>query len=123
MKEAVFSIATPHDQLTKDLKALEIRLGIIQQKLNGDRIANQLDIDTPPSITSRLNNVIYSGYGTTSDPTTTMKEQLALAKEEYTSVLNDLRNIIQNDIKKLEDKLEESGAPYTPGRIPLLKEQ
>lgn len=122
MKEAVFSISTHHDQLTSELKALETKLSVIQERLNGDRIAGQLDIDKPPSITSRLNSVIYSGYNTTSDPTSTMKDQLTLTKEEYTLVLSELRAVIQNDMKKLEDKLEESGAPYTPGRIPLLKE-
>jgi photosystem II stability/assembly factor-like uncharacterized protein len=122
MKEAVFSISTHHDQLASELKALEIKLGSIQERLNGDRVAGQLDIDKPPSINSRLNSVIYSGNSTTSDPTTTMKDQLAIVKEEYVVVLSELRSVIQNDMKKLEDKLEESGAPYTPGRIPLMKD-
>jgi hypothetical protein len=51
-----------------------------------------------------------------------MKDQLTIAKEEYVVVLNELRTVIQNDMKKLEDKLEEYGAPYTPGRIPLMKD-
>jgi hypothetical protein len=122
MKEALFSVSTHHDQFTAELKALELKLNSIQERLTGDRVAGQLDIDKPPSINSRLNNVIYSGNSTTSDPTTTMKDQLAIAKEEYVVVLNELRSVVQNDIKKLEDKLEESGAPYTPGRIPLMKD-
>jgi photosystem II stability/assembly factor-like uncharacterized protein len=122
MKEALFSVPTHHDQFTTELKALELKLNSIQERLTGDRVAGQLDIDKPPSINSRLNNVIYSGNSTTSDPTTTMKDQLAIAKEEYVIVLNELRSVVQNDMKKLENKLEESGAPYTPGRIPLMEE-
>jgi hypothetical protein len=122
MKEAMFSIPVQHDQLAAELKALEIKLSSIQERLNGDRVAGQLDIDKPPSINSRLNSAIYAGYSTTSDPTTTMKEQLSITREEYAVLLNEFRTLVQNDIRKLEDKLEESGAPYTPGRIPLLKE-
>jgi hypothetical protein len=75
----------------------------------------------PPSISSRLFSAVYDGYSTTSDPTTTMKEQLQIAGDEFDVVLMDLKNIINTDIKALEQKLEAAGAPYTPGRLPEWK--
>lgn len=121
MKEAIMSVARPNQEFVGDVRALEEKMRAIQQKMNGDRVAGQLDIDTPPSIQGRLFSAIYSGYGSTSDPTTTMKEQLQIAAEEFEGVLNDLKSVVNTDLKALEQKLEAAGAPYTPGRVPEIK--
>ena len=121
MKEAVFSVAKPHQDFVKDILALEQQHRILQQKINGDAVASRLDIDQLPSISSRLFNVIYESYSTTSDPTTTMKEQLQLAGEDFGIALAELNDLLTIQIKALEQKLEAAGAPYTPGRIPDWK--
>lgn len=121
MKESIFSIAKPNQDFVKDVLAIEDKLRAIQKKMYGDRVSDRLEIDTPPSINSRLFSAIYDGYGTTSDPTTTMKEQLQIAGEEFETVLSELKSVIQTDMKALEQKLEAAGAPYTPGRLPEYK--
>lgn len=121
MKEALMSIARPNQEFVTDVLSLEDKMRAIQLKMNGDNVAGRLDIDTPPSIQGRLFGAIYSGYGSTSDPTTTMKDQLQIASDEFEGVLNDLKAVINNDIKALEQKLEAAGAPYTPGRVPEIK--
>ncbi len=115
------SIARPNQEFVTDVLSLEDKMRAIQLKMNGDNVAGRLDIDTPPSIQGRLFGAIYSGYGSTSDPTTTMKDQLQIASDEFEGVLNDLKAVINNDIKALEQKLEAAGAPYTPGRVPEIK--
>jgi len=104
-----------------ELKAIEKKLGEISRKMNGDRVAGQLDIDQSPSVNTRLFGAYYDGYGTTSDPTSTMKEQLSIAGEEFTAVLAQLKAVFEQDIKAIEQKLEAVGAPYTPGRMPDWK--
>jgi hypothetical protein len=121
MKESLFSIAKPNQDFVKDVLTIEEKIRVIQKKMNGDRVADRLDIDTPPSILSRLNSAIYDGYGTTSDPTSTMKEQLQIASDEFEGLLSELKSVINTDIKSLEQKLEAAGAPYTPGRLPEYK--
>jgi hypothetical protein len=121
LREATFSVAKPNQDFVKEVVSIEEKLRSIQKKLNGDQVANRLDIDTPPSISSRLFSAIYDGYSTTSDPTTTMKEQLQLAADEFEPVLVELKAVAVGDIKALEQKLEAAGAPYTPGRVPELK--
>jgi photosystem II stability/assembly factor-like uncharacterized protein len=121
LKEAIMSVAKPSQEFVKDVLSLEEKLRGVQKKMNGDRVADQLNVDTPPSITSRLFSAIYDGYGTTSEPTATMKEQLQIAGEEFDVALTDLKNTIANELKNLEQKLEAAGAPYTPGRIPERK--
>ncbi len=121
LKEAIMTVARPNQEFVGDVRSLEEKMRAIQLKMNGDRAAGQLDIDAPPSIQNRLFGAIYSGYGSTSDPTTTMKDQLKIASEEFVSVANDLKTIVNTDLKALEAKMEAAGAPYTPGRVLEIK--
>lgn len=118
MKAAVMSVSKPNQDFVKDIQGIEEKIRALQKKMNGDRVADQLNIDAPPSISSRLFSSLYDGYGSTSEPTTTMKEQLRIAGEEFEVAFEELKNVFNNDIKSLEQKLEAAGAPYTPGRMP-----
>jgi photosystem II stability/assembly factor-like uncharacterized protein len=121
LKESIFSISKPNQDFINDILVMEEKLRSIQKKANGNRAADRLDVDTPPSISARLFSAIYDGYGTTSDPTATMNEQLQIAHEEFEGMWNDLNALINRDLKSLEQKLEAAGAPYTPGRLPEYK--
>jgi hypothetical protein len=120
-REAVFSVSQPNQEFTTATKAIDEKLRSIGERLNGDPVANRLDIDKPPSIATRLFSAVYDGNNSTSDPTTTMKDQLQIASEEFESVLQELKAVIETDLKALEQKLEAAGAPYTPGRLPVWK--
>jgi hypothetical protein len=121
LKAALLVIKVDQQPLANDIKAIESKVRAISDKMNGDRVARQLDIDKPPSVNSRLFSAIYDGYGTTSDPTTTMKDQLIIAGEEFAALLAQIKTVYEQDIKAIEQKLEAAGAPYTPGRMPEWK--
>jgi len=121
LKEAIFRVTKPQQDFVADAKNLETKLKALSTKLYGDRVADQLDIDQPPSISNRLYSAVYDGYGSTSDPTTTMKDQLQLAGDEFESALAELKTVVNTDLRNLEQKLEAAGAPYTPGRMPEWK--
>ena len=118
MKEAVMSVSKPNQDFMSDVKAIEARLRKLSDKMYGDNVKGQLDIDQAPSINNRLFGSYFDGFGATSDPTTTMKDQLQIASEEFEKALSELKSIVNTDLKALEQKLEAAGAPYTPGRIP-----
>ena len=44
-----------------------------------------------------------------------------MAKSEFEPVLAQLETIASRDIKAIERKLDALDAPYTPGRLPKLK--
>lgn len=121
LKDAVMSVPQPNQTFVKDILDVEAKLRSLQDKLFGDQVADRLDIDREPSIANRLFNVVYSGNGTTSEPTTTMKNQVKWAGEEYETANAQLKTIVEQDIPAIEKKLEDAGAPYTPGRLPSWK--
>jgi len=121
MKEAVFSVSQPNQNFIRDISSLEIKLRDLQDRLFGDQVADQLDIDRLPSINNRLFNAIFAGNRTTSEPTTTMKNQIEWAGEAYEKLNGELKQVIETDIPAIEKKLEDAGAPYTPGRLPNWK--
>ena len=42
---------------------------------------------------------------------------------EFETILNQLRQLIEVDLARLEKQMEVAGAPWTPGRIPEWKNQ
>ncbi|MFO7979278.1 MAG: hypothetical protein R6V00_00410 [Candidatus Aminicenantes bacterium] len=41
--------------------------------------------------------------------------------DEFSPIYQQLKTIIEQDVKNIEQKLDEMGAPYTPGRLPDWK--
>ncbi|WP_291726347.1 VPS10 domain-containing protein [Bernardetia sp.] len=120
MKEAVKHTPTKHGDLMKELKALEQEMQAIRLQLNGDRIANQLDKGTPPSISNRVGYLVYEQSHSTGAPTQTHKNTLAIAKEEFPRVYEQAKDLINNKFDAFRKKLKEYGAPYTPSNIHFI---
>ncbi len=120
LREAIFKVSKPQQDFVSDLKAIEAKLKEVSLQFYGDGTAGRLDIDTAPSLMNRLFSAVYDGYGSTADPTSTMKDQLQMAGDEFEGALSALK-AVHGDIKMLEQKLEAAGAPYTPGRMPEWK--
>ena len=117
MKKAVLALSNPTAEWLGELKEMEQSIADIRQEIYGDRRASTLDIDTEPSISSRLNGMAYAMYNSTSAPTQTMRDQLAIAKEAFGPVFQQIKTLMNTEIKAMEAKLEAAGAPYTPGRM------
>lgn len=67
----------------------------------------------------RLRVMIRTHWSSTSELTQTEREQLAILREEFPPLLEELERI-DNEIRQLDRMLEEMKAPWTPGRIPRL---
>ncbi len=79
--------------------------------------------EVPPTkvpLNSRIQDVIWGLWGTTSDPTQTMIDNYAILIEEFPPVLTKLQQM-DADLKAVENELDKAGAPWTPGRIPVFK--
>ncbi len=87
--------------------------------MNGDRTISSHSEATTPGLRSRVSRVMWGTRSITSAPTQTQQESLAVAASQFGPLLEELRNLVEKDIKDLEARLEAAGAPYTPGRIPV----
>jgi hypothetical protein len=89
-------------------------------KLWGDWHKSARDIETKTGTGDRVSTVVYQCWYSTSDPTTTQKDQYKIAKEEYVAIKTKIDKLAA-DVKVIESKLNDKGIPYTPER-PNFKE-
>jgi photosystem II stability/assembly factor-like uncharacterized protein len=104
--------------LMAEVRALETRLKDLQIKLSGDRLIQRYNEPTPPSIIDRVQDIVGGHWTSTSVATQTFQDGYQIAADEFTTVLENLRVLIEVDLVKLEAKLEQIKAPWTPGRVP-----
>ena len=115
IKAAVQSYPNADLNWLKEIKTLEMLVIDAKYKMNGERHLSKRDVETLPGIGSRIGIVVYQTWYSTSNPTTTHKEQYQIAKEDY-----DLLKVnvlaIKNRASVIEEKMNVKGIPYTPTR-------
>jgi hypothetical protein len=65
-----------------------------------------------------VGHIVADQWHVTSAPTQTQLDQYRLCGEAFSEVLAKLRTLVEKDLAALEQKLEDAGAPWTPGRFP-----
>ena len=63
--------------------------------------------------------MVWVHWRSTSGITQSQRDQFAILSEEFPPILEELRTIYETSLPAIEQELEEIGAPYTPGRIPV----
>jgi hypothetical protein len=113
-------IATPgaDPELLSEIQSLEMRLNDLLIELRGDRSKARRRAPTTPSILSRVRWITGDQWYVTSPPTQTQRDGYRIAGEQFEQTLADLRTLMEQDLPAVEAKLEDAGAPWTPGRIP-----
>jgi len=122
IRKAIARIEQPTYVLLTDVRAIEAELRDIRIGLNGDGVAGTLDIDTPPSVSSRVRFVMFEQKYSTTTPTQTHRNSLAIADEEFRPLLERVRNVTKVEMTILREELQKAGAPYTPGALPVIVE-
>jgi photosystem II stability/assembly factor-like uncharacterized protein len=111
--------AAPMD-LTDRVDELDSRVADLRMILNGDRTISRRSEPTPQGLSGRLSRITW-GWDSTSAPTGTHRESYRIAAEAFGDFLPQLQELVEKNLKALEDELERHGAPYTPGRMPEWK--
>jgi hypothetical protein len=94
----------------------------LYRKLTGDDVLEKRNEPVYPDISSRIGEIIYGLWQTSSDPTSTYEQNYQIASQEFKPVLEDLKRLSDVELKNLESEMEKLKAPWTPGRIPDWKE-
>ena len=122
IKQAIFEAPSAMPDAAFQVNNLEKRLANINIKLNGDASLARREFETPTSISSRINSMESTLWGTSAAPTQTFIQSYETASKQFSLLLEELNNV-NVDIKKMEDQLEQNKAPYTPGRLPVWKDK
>jgi hypothetical protein len=116
-KEAIKLVEAPYDELSKLIFNTDSKIKSINTSLYGNSLKSKLDIVETPTAYSRLMSILYEQKYSTSSPTLTHLESFEIAKEEFTPIFNQIKNLLKVDIKEIENKLKILNAPFTPGRL------
>ena len=120
LKAALAETPKASPELAGEIAALEKRLLNVSTAMNGDASLARREFETAPSINQRIGTIAGSLWNSTAAPTSSNRESLSIAEKQFTPVYDEIK-LIGEAVKKLEDRLEKSGAPYTPGRLPEWK--
>ena len=98
-----------------EVKALETLIHDTKILMWGDSHKSSRDEESLPGAGGRIETIVYQVWYSTSNPTSTQKSQLSLAKDEYTVIRKNVDDVNAR-VEALEAKLDERGVPYTPDR-------
>jgi photosystem II stability/assembly factor-like uncharacterized protein len=121
IRQAILDTPDAELDLLTDVDGIEQRLEQLLRELRGDRTLRKYREPAPSPIRSRVSRIVYGQWNVTSAPTQTQRDGYRQAGEAFAGVLEQLRILMEEDLVQLEEKLENVGAPWTPGRIPVWK--
>ena len=99
----------------EEVKALETLIHDTKILMWGDSHKTSRDVEALPGAGGRIETIVWQTWYSTSNPTSTQKAQMALAKEEYMQILKNVDDVNKR-IEAIEDKLDTKNVPYTPNR-------
>ncbi|MFZ0455672.1 MAG: glycosyl hydrolase, partial [Ignavibacteriaceae bacterium] len=120
LEKAVIDGAGVPDESYNTVIKIKKELDDFNRKLNGDPLLANYEGASPTSVKQHVDLITSSLWNTTSAPTETYIKSYDYAAEQFGGLLTKLKSI-DDEVKNLESKLEEYGAPYTPGRFPEWK--
>lgn len=121
VKQAIVSY--PNVDLTwmQEVKAIEKLIHDTQILMWGDWHKSNRDVENGPSTGDRIETIVYQVWYSTSNITSTQKEQYQIAGDEYVQIRKNVESV-KSRVVELEKKLDSKGVPYTPSR-PNWKEE
>lgn len=115
--------ATPaaDEALAQQARALKTRLQDLQVLLNGDSTRSSRYTPVPLSLTGRIGFIIGGYWSSQAAVPQGYRDSLAIASTDYTKAVQQLEQIAV-DVDALGKAAEALGAPWTPGRLPVLRQ-
>lgn len=112
---ATINLSVKVKELQQEIDAIYFLFNGVEARASGEEI--------PPAqipISNRIGSIVGAHWASTSGVTQTQKEQFEILKEEFPAALARL-HAVAKQMKWLEMELEKTGAPWTPGRIPVYE--
>jgi photosystem II stability/assembly factor-like uncharacterized protein len=124
IRQAIHKTPDASPELEKRAANLDAELDEIMWAFNGQepKASREENWPAPPSISERLWSIVTPHWSSTSAVTQTQRDQMAIVKEMFPPILEQLKRMKEQDIPEIEAELERIGAPWTPGRLPVWSE-
>jgi hypothetical protein len=118
-KRAIDETPAADTSLQHRARIVTDKLKDAQEALGGDPTMSSRNEASPPSLLGRLGGAIGSNWGSTLEaPTAMQTAELQLVRSRFDVILAQVRQLINVDLKGLEDSAEQAGVPWTSGRFP-----
>jgi len=123
LKQAIIVTPEAPSDLLSDANRIAEELDGIYLKFNRDSNfpSEEENPPSPSTINERLSVLRWTHYRSTEPITKKEKTVYDILTTEFPPVYKRIKDLGNIDIPNLEKKLENSSAPYTPGRLPDLK--
>jgi hypothetical protein len=109
------------EALTLQASTLKTRLQELQVLLNGNNTVSSRYEPVPLSLTGRIGYIIGGYWDSQAAVPQGYRDSLAIAHADYASAVQQLQQLA-TDVAALAAEAEALGAPWTPGRLPVLRQ-
>jgi hypothetical protein len=118
IRQALMNTPDAPPSLMEKAAEMNGNLQTILTTLNGDRTISRRNENPPTSLLSRLRTAASMHNRSTAPLTKTETDAFEIVKSEFTPLYNQIKKMIEVDLKILESGMEAARAPWTPGRLP-----
>jgi len=119
LKRAIDETPSADSSLSRRVRVLEQRLRDAQESLTGDPTLARRQEPTTPSLAGRLGGAIGNSWGLSlSQLNPSQRQQIDLVRAQFGVVLSRVQQLVDVDLKNLEQAAESAGVPWTSGRMP-----
>ncbi len=119
IRRALLDTPAASESMLAELATIEDSLRALHVRYGGDSIVRSHNEPDPPGIRERVLRIVKGQWHASSAPTKTHVENYTIAAGEFADFLVDLRRLVDDELAALERRLDSTGAPWTPGRIPI----
>ncbi|HMA22612.1 MAG TPA: hypothetical protein VKP00_01430, partial [Gemmatimonadaceae bacterium] len=119
LKRAIDEAPSADTSLAHRVRALEGQLRDARESLTGDPTRARRNEASPPALQGRLQGAIGNAWpASLSALTPSQQSQIEIVRREFGAVLARVRQLVDVDLKNLEQGAEAAGVAWTSGRIP-----
>ena len=119
LERAVDETPGADTSLAHRVRILKNQLRDAQESLTGDPTLARRQEAAPPSLQGRLQGAIGNSWGSSlSALNPSQREQVDFVRRQFDGVLARVRQLVDSDLRNIEQAAESAGVPWTSGRIP-----
>jgi hypothetical protein len=121
LKRAIDDTPMADSSLIRQVRVIETQLRDAQEALRGDNTKSRRAEHAPTGLLGRLNEAAGQSWGRSLEAATPAQlSQIEIVRSAFGRVMEQIRQVVDVDLKALEASADKAGVPWTRGRRPVL---